>query len=45
MQNWAMREYVARRGRTIAWQVCEVNSGAVRRQARENVIEAPAVGK
>jgi hypothetical protein len=45
MQNRARREYVARRGWTIAWQVREVNSGAARRQTRENVIEAPAVGK
>jgi hypothetical protein len=27
MQNRAMREYAARRGWTIAWQVREVNSG------------------
>src|SRR5690348_13853822 len=40
MQNRAMREYVARRGWTIALQVREVNSGAVRREAREKLIEA-----
>src|ERR671911_1181585 len=40
MQNRAMREYAARRGWTIALQVREVNSGAVRREARETVIEA-----
>src|SRR5690349_2532471 len=40
MQNRAMREYAARRGWTIALQVREVNSGAVRREAREKVIEA-----
>jgi putative DNA-invertase from lambdoid prophage Rac len=40
MQNRAMREYAARRGWTVAMQVREVNSGAVRRQAREEVIEA-----
>lgn len=40
MQNRAMREYAARRGWTIAVQVREVNSGAVRREAREKVLEA-----
>ena len=40
MQNRAMREYAARRGWTIAMQVREVNSGAVRREAREKVLEA-----
>ena len=40
LQNRAMREYAARRDWTIALQVCEVNSGAVRREAREKVIEA-----
>jgi putative DNA-invertase from lambdoid prophage Rac len=40
MQNRAMREYAARRGWTIALQVRDVNSGAVRREAREKVIEA-----
>jgi len=40
MQNRAMREYVARRGWTIALQVREVNSGATRREAREKLIEA-----
>jgi DNA invertase Pin-like site-specific DNA recombinase len=40
MQNRAMREYAARRGWTIALQVREVNSGAVRREARENVLGA-----
>jgi len=40
MQNRAMREYAARRGWTIALQVREVNSGAVRRKAREKLIEA-----
>ena len=41
MQNRAMREYAARRGWTIALQVCEVNSGAAaRREAREKVLEA-----
>jgi putative DNA-invertase from lambdoid prophage Rac len=39
MQNRAMREYAARRGWTII-QVREVNSGAVRRQAREKLLEA-----
>jgi len=40
MQNRAMREYAVRRGWTIALQVREVNSGAVRREARERVLEA-----
>ena len=40
MQNRAMREYAARRGWTIALQVREVNSGAVRREAREKVLDA-----
>ena len=40
MQNRAMREYAARRGWTIALQVRDVNSGAVRREAREKVLEA-----
>jgi len=40
MQNRAMREYAARRGWTIAMQVRDVNSGAVRREAREKLIEA-----
>jgi DNA invertase Pin-like site-specific DNA recombinase len=40
MQNRAMREYAARRGWTIAMQVREVNSGAVQRQAREQLMEA-----
>ncbi len=40
MQNRAMREYVTRRGWTVALQVCEVNSGAVKREARERLLEA-----
>lgn len=40
MQNRAMREYAARRGWTVVMQVREVNSGAVRRQAREELLEA-----
>jgi len=40
MQNRAMREYAARRGWTVSLQVREVNSGAVRRQAREKLLEA-----
>jgi len=40
MQNRAMREYAARRGWTIALQVRDVNSGAVKREAREKVLEA-----
>jgi DNA invertase Pin-like site-specific DNA recombinase len=40
MQNRALRKYAARRGWTIALQVREVNSGAVKREAREKLIEA-----
>ena len=40
MQNRAMREYAARRARTIALQVREVNSGAAQRKAREKILEA-----
>src|SRR5215467_162624 len=40
MQNRAMRECAARRGWTIVLQVRDVNSGAVRREAREKVLEA-----
>ena len=40
MQNRAMREYATRRGWTIVLQVREVNSGAVRREAREKLMEA-----
>jgi putative DNA-invertase from lambdoid prophage Rac len=40
MQNRAMREYAARRGWKVVMQVREVNSGAVRRQAREKLLEA-----
>ena len=40
MQSRAMREYAARRGWTIAFQVREVNSGAARREARERLMEA-----
>jgi len=40
IQNRAMREYATRRGWTIALQIREVNSGAVRREAREKVLEA-----
>lgn len=40
MQNRAMREYAVRRGWVIAMQVRDVNSGAVRREAREKILEA-----
>src|SRR5664279_3855404 len=40
MQSRAMREYAARRGWTIALQVREVGCGAVKREARERLIEA-----
>ena len=35
-----MREYAARRGWTVSLQVREVNSGAVKREAREKLLEA-----
>jgi hypothetical protein len=40
MQSRAMREYATRRGWTIALQVREVNSGAAKREAREQLLEA-----
>src|ERR1043166_7967854 len=40
MQDRAMREYAVRRGWTIVLQVREVNSGAVKRAARESLIDA-----
>src|SRR5690242_4794397 len=40
MQLRALREYVGRRGWSIALQVREVGSGAAKRQAREKLIEA-----
>lgn len=40
MQLRAMREYAARRGWAIALQVREVNSGAVKREAREKILDA-----
>jgi len=40
MQNRAMREYAARRGRTVALQVREVGSSAAKREARERLLEA-----
>src|SRR5580700_1147201 len=40
MQSRALREYVARRGWTIAVQVKEVGSGASQRQLREKLLEA-----
>ncbi len=40
MQSRAMREYAARRGWTVAVQIREVGSGAVRREARENLMDA-----
>jgi putative DNA-invertase from lambdoid prophage Rac len=40
MQNRAMRDYAARRGWTVALQVPDVNSGVVRREARETLLEA-----
>jgi DNA invertase Pin-like site-specific DNA recombinase len=40
MQLRMLREYVARRGWTVAMQVREIGSGAAKRQAREKLIEA-----
>src|SRR5580692_4787688 len=40
MQNRAMREYASGRRGTIAIQVRELNSGAVRREAREILLDA-----
>src|SRR5437016_9719362 len=40
MQSHAMREYAARRGWTVSLQAREVNSGAVKREAREKLLEA-----
>lgn len=40
MQMHALREYAGRRKWTIALQVREVGSGAVKRQARERLLEA-----
>ena len=40
MQLRALREYVDRRGWTVAIQVREVGSGAAKRQAREKLLEA-----
>src|SRR5262249_2154505 len=40
MQNRALQEYATRRGWTIAMKVREVNSGAVKREAREKLLEA-----
>src|SRR5438477_4563763 len=40
MQSRAMREYAGRRGWTIAVQVREVGSGAVKRERREKLLEA-----
>ena len=40
MQLRVLREYAAKRGWTIAMQVREVNSGSVRREAREQLMEA-----
>jgi putative DNA-invertase from lambdoid prophage Rac len=40
MQNRALREYAARRGWTVAMQVREVGSGAAKRNARAQLMEA-----
>src|SRR5258705_1438612 len=40
MQSRAMRDYAIRRGWTVAVQIREVGSGAVRREAREKLLEA-----
>jgi DNA invertase Pin-like site-specific DNA recombinase len=40
LQIHALREYIGRRGWTIAVQIREVGSGAAKRQAREKLLEA-----
>src|SRR5271165_1681713 len=40
LQMRAMREYAAKRGRTIAVQIKEVGSGAAERELRENLLAA-----
>jgi DNA invertase Pin-like site-specific DNA recombinase len=40
MQSRALREYAARRGWTITVQIREVGSGAVKREAREKLLDA-----
>jgi len=40
MQTRALREYVGRRGWTLAMQIREVGSGAIERHAREQLMEA-----
>ena len=40
MQMRAMRDYVDRRGWMIATQIREIGSGAVHREAREQLMEA-----
>jgi putative DNA-invertase from lambdoid prophage Rac len=40
MQTRALRDYVARRGWTLAMQIREVGSGTIERQAREQLMEA-----
>src|SRR4051794_20682970 len=40
VQSRAMREYAARRGWTIAVNIREVGSGAIKREAREKLLEA-----
>jgi putative DNA-invertase from lambdoid prophage Rac len=40
MQSRALREYAARRGWTITVQIREVGSGAVKREARERLLQA-----
>lgn len=40
LQNRALRDYAARRGWTIAWQIKEVGSGASQREMREKLLDA-----
>src|SRR5437867_6301626 len=40
LQTRALREYATRRGWTIALQVKEIGSGAIRRERRETLLEA-----
>jgi len=40
LQRWAMRDYVSRRGWTIAVEIKEIGSGASVRELRQKLLEA-----
>lgn len=40
LQNRALRDYAARRGWVVAWQIKEVGSGASQREMREKLLHA-----